>query len=66
MGIVVNGATDIGASIAKAGAGAGQGAKCPLKMVNKPSVDNLTSNACQGLDFGSMNCPLLKESKAGV
>jgi len=66
MGIVVNGASDIGATIANARSGVAHGAKCPLNMVNKPSGNHLAANSAHSLDFGSLNCPLLKESRQGV
>ena len=53
MGVVVNGAADIGVSIGKAGAGIGQGAKCPLHMVAKPNGDMLSKNASGSLNLGS-------------
>lgn len=63
MGVVVNAATDIGVGLGKAGAGVGQGAKCPLRMVGKPNADKLGRNASNALDYGSKTCPALSECR---
>ena len=61
MGVVANAATDIGASLAKAGAGVGEGAACPLRMVAQPNGNKLGRNASQALDLGSKTSSVLRE-----
>ena len=63
MGVVVNGATDIGVGLGKAYDGAGIGGKCPLRMVGKPNGDKLGQNAAHALELGSKTIPVLSECR---
>ena len=63
MGVVVNGATDLSASLLNAQFGAANGLKSPLNMVNKPQLDKILRNTSHSLDYGSNACPVLKEGR---
>ena len=62
MGVIINAAKDLGNGISKAGAGVGQGARCPLRTVAQPAT-HLGKTSASNLGGASKVFPIAIECR---